>query len=197
MLIYTCCNIKSMLSIGGLRPGQFILVDDEPFVIIDEVHSKKARPGAVCRTKIRNLKNGNVVNKTFQGNDKLKKADVAHQKCQYLYKDVDGFNFMNLESYEQFNLSNEMIGELSNFLKEDMEVDAQMFNSNPIGIKLPPKVVLEVIQTDPGVKGDTVSGGSKPATVETEYVVSVPLFIKIGDKIRINTDSGDYVERVS
>ena len=197
MLIYTCFNNKSMLSIGELRPGQYVLVDTEPFVILDAVHSKQARAGAVCRTKIRNLKTGVVVNKTFQGNDKLKRADIRYQKCQYLYSDPDGFNFMNLDSFEQFNLHSDLIGEQKNFLKEDLEVDAMLFENSPIGIKLPPKVVLEVVQTDPGVKGDTVSGGSKPATLETGFVVSVPLFIKEGEKIRINTENKTYVERVS
>ena len=138
-----------------------------------------------------------VLNKTFQGNDKLKPADIRYQKCQFLYADAEGFNFMNLENFEQFNLSSDLIADLKNFLKEDLEVDALMFASHPIGIKLPPKVVLTVTQTDPGVKGDTVSGGSKPASLETGYVVSVPLFIKEGQKIRINTENGTYVERVS
>ena len=104
---------------------------------------------------------------------------------------------MNLDSFEQFNLNSDLIGEQKNFLKEDLEVDAMLFENNPIGIKLPPKVVLEVVQTDPGVKGDTVSGGSKPATLETGFVVSVPLFFIEGEKIRINTENKTYVERVS
>lgn len=185
-----------MYSIGQLRPGMAILVEDEPFLILAAQHSKQARGSGVCKTKIKNLISGSTINKTFQGSDKLEPADLAFSKAQFLYADGDGYNFMDSESFEQFSLDNETIGDQAHFLVDGMEVDIQKFEGKPIALRLPPKVELEVTQTDPGVKGDTASGGSKPATLESGYTLQVPFFINIGDKIRINTDSGEYVERV-
>lgn len=184
-----------MYSIGELRPGYAIVLDGEPYVIVAAQHSKQARQGGVTKTKIKNLVTGSVTNKTFQGNDKLEPAHVTSSKCQYLYKDSEAYHFMNNESYEQFGISVEDIDEMGNFMAEGIDVDVKYFEGKAIGVELPPKVVLEVTHTDPGVKGDTASGGTKPATLETGYVVSVPLFINIGDKIRVNTDLGTYVER--
>lgn len=186
-----------MLSIGELRPGMAVEMDGTPYIILSAVHSKQARAGGVCRTKIKNLLNGSVIPKTFQGNDKLKKADVKHTKGQFLYSDPTGFYFMREDNYEQFELDEDTIDNQKNFLKDGMDVDLLTYNDNPIAVKLPPKVNLEITQTDPGVKGDTASGGSKPATLETGYVLQVPLFLKEGELIRVNTETGEYVERVS
>lgn len=184
-----------MYSIGQLRPGMAITVDGDPYLILNAQHSKQARGSGVCKTKIKNLLSGSILNKTFQGNDKLEPADLSHSKAQFLYGDGENYNFMNSETFEQFSLDNETIGDQANFLVDGMDVDIQSFEDNPIAVILPPKVDLEVTQTDPGVKGDTASGGTKPATLETGFVIQVPLFIDIGDKIRINTESGEYVER--
>ncbi len=186
-----------MLTIGELRPGMAVEVDGAPFVILSAVHSKQARAGGVCRTKMKNLISSSVIPKTFQGNDKLKKADVKHVRAQYLYSDPSGFYFMREDTYEQFDLNEETIDSQKNFLVDGMDVDILTYNDNPIAVKLPPKVNLEIKQTDPGVKGDTVSGGSKSATMETGYVLQVPLFLKEGEIIRVNTETGEYVERVS
>lgn len=172
-----------------------ITVDGDPYLILNAQHSKQARGSGVCKTKIKNLLSGSILNKTFQGNDKLEPADLSHSKAQFLYGDGENYNFMNSETFEQFSLDNETIGDQANFLVDGMDVDIQSFEDNPIAVILPPKVDLEVTQTDPGVKGDTASGGTKPATLETGFVIQVPLFIDIGDKIRINTESGEYVER--
>jgi len=186
-----------MYSIGELRPGMAVIIDNDPYVILSAQHSKQARAGGVCRTKIKNLKSGAVIPKTFQGADKLKPANVKHKKAQYLYSDPESFHFMTDDDFEQHELDHETVDEAKNYLVDGMKVDLLTFDSLPIAVKLPPKVDLEVTQTDPGVKGDTASGGSKPATLETGLVVSVPLFIKEGEKIRVNTESGLYVERVS
>ena len=185
-----------MYSIGELRVGKAIILDDAPFLITFAQHSKQARAGGVCRTKLKNMISGAIIQKTFQGNDKLKPADVGYKKAQFLYSDEDGYHFMDNESYEQFMFGAEDLEEQANFLVDDTEVDILTFENKPIGVSLPPKVVLEVSETDPGVKGDTASGGTKPATMTTGFVLQVPLFIKAGDKIRVNTESGLYVERV-
>lgn len=193
---YRNLNRLFMYSIGELRVGKAILVDGEPFIITSAQHSKKARAGGVCKTKLRNLKTGANVQKTFQGNDKLKPADVGYRKCQFLYSDGGEYHFMNNETFEQFSFMADDLGDQTNFLVDGNDVDVLTFEETPIGLQLPPKVVLEVVQTDPGVKGDTASGGSKPATMNTGYVLQVPLFMKEGDKVRVNTESGEYVERV-
>lgn len=186
-----------MLSIGELRPGMAVEMEGTPYIILSALHSKQARAGGVCRTKIKNLLTGSVVPKTFQGNDKLKKADVKHAKGQFLYSDPSGFYFMREDTYEQFELDEETIDDQKNFLVDGMDVDLLTYNDNPIAVKLPPKVVLTITQTEPGVKGDTASGGTKPATLETGYIIQVPLFLKEGESIRVNTETGEYVERVS
>lgn len=184
-----------MYSIGELRPGMAIIIDGEPNLILTAQHSKQARAGGVVRTKIKNLISGTITNPTFQGNDKLEPADVSYGKAQFLYSDADGFHFMDGETYDQFTFDEETIDEQSNFLIDGMDVDILYFGERPIGVKLPPKVVLTVTETEPGVKGDTASGGTKPATTETGFVLAVPLFVGVGDKIRVNTESREYVER--
>jgi elongation factor P len=184
-----------MYSIGELRPGMAIIIEGQPNLILSAQHSKQARAGGVARTKIKNLINGTITNPTFQGNDKLEPADVSYGKAQYLYSDGDGYHFMNGETYEQFSFDDEIVDDQKYFLIEGNDVDILFFGENPIGLRLPPKVVLTVAETDPGVKGDTASGGTKPATTDTGFTLAVPLFVNIGDKIRVNTESQEYVER--
>lgn len=184
-----------MYSIGELRPGMAIIIEGQPNLILTAQHSKQARAGGVVRTKIKNLISGTITNPTFQGNDKLEPADVSYGKAQYLYKDTEGFHFMDGETYDQFSFDEETVDEQAFFLIEGMDIDILYFGENPIGLKLPPKVVLTVTETEPGVKGDTASGGTKPATTETGFKLAVPLFVTVGDKIRVNTESKEYVER--
>ncbi len=184
-----------MYSIGELKAGLAVVIDGDPHVILKAQHSKQARQGGVAKTKIKNLVSGAILQKTFQGNDKLEPAAVTYSKAQYLYGDGEGFHFMDGDSFEQFTLDADLIGDLSNFLVEGEDSDIQNFEGRHIGIKVAPKVAMEVTHTDPGVKGDTASGGSKPCTVSSGFTLQVPLFINIGDKIRINTESGNYVER--
>ena len=186
-----------MLSISQIRTGKIILLDGDPYVVLKDVFAKQARGAGVMKTIVRNLKTGSTINKSFQGNDKVEEADVGFQKCQYMYNDGENYFFMNNESFEQFELSKEMLGDQIYFLLDGTDVDIRFFESQPISVNLPPKVVLEVADTDPGVRGDTASGGSKPATLETGLVLQVPLFVKIGDRLRGNTDTQEYVERAN
>ena len=186
-----------MLSISQIRTGKIIVLDGDPYVVLKDVFAKQARGTGVMKTIIRNLKTGTTINKSFQGNDKVEEADVGYQKCQYMYNDGDNYYFMNNSSFEQFELSKEMLGDQVYFLLDGTDVDVRFFEEQPISVNLPPKVVLEVTHTEPGVKGDTASGGSKPATLESGLVLQVPLFIKIGEKIRVNTDTQEYCERAN
>ena len=186
-----------MLTITELRMGVKIIIDGDPYVITAYSQTKQARGGSVVKVTVKNLLNGSTLHKTFQGNDKLEEADITHTRAQYTYKDGDDYNFMDNQTYEQFTLNKEQLGDTTSFLVEGAEVDIMNFEGTPVNVELKPKMDLKVIETPPGVKGDTASGGSKPATLETGLVVQVPLFIKEGEKVRINTDTFEYVERVS
>lgn len=184
-----------MYSVAQVKPGVAIMLDGDPYIVMKSEFSKQARQGGTNKTTLKNLKTGANVQRTFGGNDKIEPADLARAKCQYLYHDGENAVFMHNETYEQFEISDEMLGDNKYYLLEGGEASVQFFDEKPIGIEAPAKVVLEVIETMPGVKGDTASGGSKPAKLETGLTVAVPLFINIGDKIRINTVEGTYVER--
>ncbi len=185
-----------MYSVAQLKPGVAITLDGEPYLITKSEFSKQARQGGNNKTTLRNLKTGANIQRTFSGNDKAEPADLMKARCQYLYNDGAKGHFMNNETYEQFELNNELLGEQMEMLIEDSEVSVQFYEGSPIGLELAPKIVLKVVDTPPGVKGDTAQGGgTKPATLETGLVVQVPLFINPGDSIRIKTDDASYVER--
>jgi len=187
-----------MLNINDIKLGTILKIDDQPYVVIKSQHSKQARSGAVLRTKIRNLVDGRVLERTFQGGDKLEQADMERGKASYLYKDEELAYFMDSETYEQFGISLEQVGEQINYLKEGDNVDILYFEDKPVNISLPPKVNLKVSQTMEGVRGDTAQGKvTKEATLETGLKLQVPLFIKENDTVRVSTESGEYVERVS
>lgn len=185
-----------MYVIADLKRGRAVVLDGEPYQITWNQFSKSARQGGVMATKLKNLKTGAVIQKTFQGNDKVEPADVGYSKVQFLYKSDDNYTFMDLTSYDQFDLTEDALGDAAQFLVDGQECDAMMFEEQAIGINMPAKVDLKVTETIPGVKGDTATGGTKPATLESGFKVSVPLFINEGDVIRINTDTGDYMSRV-
>lgn len=184
-----------MYSVAQLKPGVAIILDGEPYVVTKSEFSKQARQGGTNKTTLRNLKTGANVQQTFGGNDKCEPADLSKARCQFLYDDGSACHFMHNETFEQFELSDELVGDGKLYLLEGEEASVQFFEGQPIGLDLPPKVVLEVKETQPGVKGDTAQGGSKPAIMETGLKVSVPLFVNVGDKLRINTTEGTYVER--
>ena len=184
-----------MLNLSDIKVGKKIVVEGEPFVVQFSQHSKTGRASAVLRTKMRNLETGAVISKTFQGADKVEQAEIDTKKAQYLYREGENFLFMNNETYDQFELSEKVIGDNALYLVEGTEVDILYFKGRPINIELPIKLSFKVTEAPPAVKGNTADGGSKQVTIETGAKVSVPLFIKTGDKIRINTETGEYAER--
>jgi len=184
-----------MLSLSEIKTGKTISLNGEPFVVAFHQHSKTGRAGAVLRTKIRNLKTGAVMEKTFQGSDKVEDADISKTKAQFLYRDGEDFSFMDNTTYEQFSLPQKTIGNLSSYLVENTDVTILNFNGLPINIELPVKIELKVVEAPPGVRGNTADGGTKQVTLETGIKVNTPLFVKEGDILRINTETGEYVER--
>ncbi len=184
-----------MLGINEIKSGKNILLDDQPYFVLTHEHSKTGRAGAVLRTKLKNLLTGTVLDKTFQGADKVDEADMSKSKAQFLYCEGDAFYFMDNTSYEQFSLSEEIIGNGKFYLLEGMEVTVLNFNDTPVNIELPIKVTLEVVEAPPGIKGDTAGTGGKIIVLETGLKVSAPLFVNQGDKIIINTEKGEYVSR--
>lgn len=184
-----------MLNLNEIKIGKLIQISGEPYVITRADHHKMGRGGAVLKTKMKNLITGNVLEKTFQGNDKAEEAAVEKRKANYLYKDENEANFMDNESYEQFGLPLDQIGDKIKFLKESVDVDVLCFNDNPVAIELPIKITLKVISAPPGVKGNSAGNVNKTVVLETGAEISAPMFINEGDMIKINTDSGEYVER--
>ena len=185
-----------MYGITDLKIGTAINIDGQSYIVASSHHSKQARGGGVMKTSLKNLVTGATVQKTFQGNDKIDPANVGFSRAQYLYNDGEKYYFMDGTTFEQFELSKDNLGDQTFYLIEGTDVDIQNIDDKPVNIRLKPKIELKVKHTDPGVKGDTATGGTKPATLETDLVVQVPLFINIGDKIRVNTETREYCERV-
>lgn len=184
-----------MLGISEIKTGKNIILNDDPFVVLYHEHSKMGRAGSVLRTRLKNLTTGTVLEKTFQGAESIQEADISKSRAQYTYREGEDFYFMNMESYEQFSLSQKVIGDAINYLKEGTEVTILNFNGNAINIELPVKVTLKVVEAPPGIKGNTASTGGKVIKLETGLNVSVPLFVKAGDEIIVNTEKGEYVSR--
>ena len=185
-----------------ITPNQFkrgskIEVDGEPYAVVEWQHIKCGRGGATVRTKIKNLISGRVLERTYDSGEKLKEPDFEEKKMQYLYHDGTEYIFMDQESYEQVHLDDDCVGDSYLFMPESLDVAVQFFNGKPIGVTLPNFVELEVTECEPGVKGDTVTSGSKGATVITGGKVQVPLFINEGDVLKIDTRDASYIERVS
>lgn len=184
-----------MISSNDFRPGVTIEIDNQVWQVVDFQHVKPGKGAAFVRAKIKNLQTGAVIERTFNAGEKLPKAQVDRRPMQYLYADGDSFHFMDTETYDQVMLTKEHLTEALNFLKENMEITVLFFNGTIIGVELPNSVDLTVVETDPGIRGDTATGGTKPAKLETGYVVKVPMFINEGDVLRIDTRSGAYIER--
>ena len=184
-----------MYATSDFRNGLKILLDEIPYEITYFQHVKPGKGGAFVRTKLRNLKNGSVVEKTFRSSEKVGVPDISDVDMQFLYAD-DSFHFMNTETYDQIAIPTDVVGDRALYLKENTVVRILLFNGEVISIELPSFVELEVTECEPGVKGDTVSGASKPAKLETGASVQVPLFINQGDVLKIDTRTSTYVERV-
>ena len=185
-----------MLSTTDFRRGLKIEIDGEPFIILEFQHVKPGKGGAFVRTRIKSLTSGNVLDKTFKSGDKVDKPDLAEKDMQYLYRQEDEFYFMDNESYEQHFITKEQLQGADAFLYENVMVTVLFHNGKPLALELPNFVELKIVKTDPGVKGDTAAGATKPAVMETDATIQVPLFLNEGDKIKVDTRSGQYVERV-
>lgn len=184
-----------MISVNDFRTGLTIIVEGNLFRVLEFQHVKPGKGAAFVRSKLRNLRNGNVTEKTFRAGEKVEKAMIENRKMQYLYAQGDEHVFMDMESYDQTTLAAAQIEDELQYLLENMELHIQSYQGELIGIELPNTVVLEVAETEPGIKGDTASGGTKPAKMETGLMVNVPFFVNEGDKLIINTEEGSYVSR--
>jgi elongation factor P len=185
-----------MLESGDLRKGVKIEIDGEPYILAQFEFVKPGKGQALYKCKLKNMVTGVQFDKTFRSGEKFKQPDLEEQEMEYLYAEGNQFCFMNMTTYEQEYLNEEQLGDAKNFLKENTVCNILLFEGRPIGISLPIFISLKVEQTDPWVKGDTASGDSKPATLETGYVLQVPPFIEEGELIKIDTRTGAYVERV-
>ena len=185
-----------MISTGDLRKGIAIEVDGEIWQVLDYHHIKMGRGSAQVRMKMRNIRRGQTVERTFQAGEKWPRAFLDKRQVQFLYSDGDEYHFMDTESYEQFAMSAEQLGDTTLYLKDGMNLDRTTHEGETIGIELPITVDLVVAETEPGFAGDTQSGARKPATTDTGLVVQVPLFVSEGDTIRVDTRTGDYLTRV-
>ena len=185
-----------MFSTADFRKGLKIELEGKPFVIVDFLHVKPGKGGAFVRTRLKNMETGQVLERTFRSGEKVDRPDLLEREMQYLYQDAAGFCFMDNNNYDQIFIDEDHLGESKNFLKENIDVKVLFFNNKPIGIEMPIFVNLEIPQTDPGVRGDTATGATKPAILETGVVIQVPLFINQGDVVKIDTRTSEYVERI-
>jgi elongation factor P len=186
-----------MIGVQDLRKGTtFIDDDDNLYRVLDYQHVKQGRGNATIKTKLRNVRTGATIDKNFQSGGRVQDVRLDHQTVQYLYNDGETYHFMDTKTYEQPILSAEMLGEHAQFLKENIMVDLLTYDGQPIEVELPTTVDLKVTETAPGFKGDTASGGGKPATLETGVVITVPFFVAVGDTVRVDTRDGSYVTRV-
>lgn len=184
-----------MHSTSDFKKGLKILIDGQPYSIVDFQHVKPGKGNQFTRTKMKNMLTGSNLEKTFKSGEKFEIPDVMTRDCQFLYQDETGFHFMDKEDYTQIAMDKDDVGDKVYYLLENLDVTLLFFNDRAIDVDVPNTVVLKVAQTDPGLKGNTVTGGSKPATLETGLTVNVPLHINEGDMLKIDTRTGDYMER--
>ena len=185
-----------MIDVNTLRKGVTFEVDDQIFRVLEYTHTKPGRGNATIRTKLRNLKTGATIERTFQSGDRVQDIRLDHHQVQYLYQDGGLYYFMDTDTFEQPALSSNMLGDNVNYLREGLEVKLTFYQEVPIEVEMPAAVELKVVQSEVGVRGDTATGANKLVTVETGLKVQVPLFINVGDTIKVNTDSGGYLTRV-
>jgi elongation factor P len=186
-----------MISTNDVKPGMALALDDGLFSVVEYQHVKPGKGKAFVRMKLKNLESGAVLDRTFRAGENVPRAMINRQDYQYLFRDDLGFHCMNTETYEQIAVATDLVGDTANFMVEGTMVQLQLYEGNPIGIDLPASVELEVTFAEPAVKGDRVSGATKPVTLATGYVVQAPLFVEQGDVIKVDTRTGDYITRVS
>ncbi|MDD5596011.1 MAG: elongation factor P [Candidatus Omnitrophica bacterium] len=185
------------LSINDIKAGLTLLLNDEVWLTQECQHVKPGKGAAFVRVKMRNLKTGNVQERTFRGDEKIELAYVEERKLQYQYTSGEIYHFMDQDNYEEISIAKGAIGDKIKFLKDNLDVQAYFFKNDPLNVNLPNFIEFEIIDTEPGIKGDTAKSGTKPAKIETGATVQVPLFINQGDRIKLDTRTGEYVERVS
>lgn len=186
-----------MIETGDLRKGSTIEIDGTLYQVIEVEHLKLGRGSAQVRMKLRDLRAGHIVDKSVQAGSRFTRARVERQPAQYLYNDGDLYYFMNTETYDQFPLNKSHLGDALDYLKENSTCNLLMYGNEPVGVELPAAVELAVVDTEPWVRGDTAQGGTKPAKLETGITVQVPLFVNVGDVLKIDTRTGEYLERAS
>jgi len=184
------------VSTADFKKGLRIVLDGQPYQIVDFQHVKPGKGGAFVRTKLKHMRQGRVIDHTYRAGEKAELVDFEEKHMQFLYRD-DRYNFMDLESYEQLSLSADEVGEAREYLKENTEVDVLYIDGAPTTVALPNFIELAIVRTDPGLRGDTAQGGTKPATLETGAAVQVPLFLNEGDVVKVDTRTGEYLGRVA
>lgn len=184
-----------MIPTSQFRNGLKVELDGEPFIIVEFQHVKPGKGGAFVRTRLKSLKSGLVQDRTFRSGEKLQRPDLEERKMQFLYQDDGQWHFMDTATYEQIFLTADHLGDEKNYLQENVVISALFHKGQPIGVQLPIFVDLTITKTDPGFRGDTATGATKPATLETGFVVQVPLFLNEGERVRIDTRTGEYNER--
>lgn len=184
-----------MISSNDFRPGVSIELDGSVWKVVEFLHVKPGKGSAFVRTKLKNAQTGSVMEKTFRAGETVPQANLEKLIMQHTYKDGDQYVFMDMETFEEARLTEAQIGDRAKYLKEEMEVNVLFWNNTVLDVELPTSVVLEVVETDPGVKGDTATGGTKPAILETGAQIMVPLFISIGDRIKVDTRNDSYLGR--
>jgi len=185
-----------MYSTTDFRKGLKIEIDGEPYVIVDFQHVKPGKGGAFVRTRLKSLVSGNVIDQTFRSGDRVDKPDLEEREMQFLYESEGEFHFMDTRTFEQLFLNADQLGESKDYLKENLVIKALFHNKRPLGIEVPMFVELKVVRADPGVRGDTATGATKPVTLESGAVIQVPLFVEEGDTLRIDTRTREYITRV-
>ena len=186
-----------MATSNDLRNGMVLLIDGQLWSVIEFQHVKPGKGPAFVRTRLRSVTTGKVVDKTFNAGVKVETANVDRRDMQYLYNDGSGFVFMDLTSYDQITLDENVVGDAKNFLLENQNAVVALHEGNPLYVELPASVILEITYTEPGLQGDRSTGGTKPATLETGYQIQVPLFIENNTKVKVDTRTGDYLGRVT
>jgi elongation factor P len=184
-----------MINNSDLKRGIGMEIEGQIYQVLQWQHIKMGRGGATVRIKLRNLRTGAIMEQSFDSGFRFPRVDLDRHTVQYQYKDDDNYYFMDLTTFDQIALSAEKLGDASRFLLDDMELDIITYGDEPLSVELPDTVVLKITYTEPGIKGDTTSGATKPATLETGLVVQVPLFVTMGDAIRVKTETGTYLER--